>query len=235
MMRFVKKNSQLFIAGLLAIGIVALLYFGIRPMYQRMVNAREAIERFAAEREYQALQITRLPELQREYEKILKDEGRLDIFLTEPKIVGFIQRVEGLAAETNVRIEIAANETPLQEAKKKKSEDGEQDEKKEKTFADTLFHPEYVRLSLRVSGDYADIVNFLVRFEALPQTLDVIGLSVKPQISEEKDATPSSSDPNPFLLVPGQGTTSAEEQSAPAALTGPLRMDLDTVLYVDKP
>ena len=54
-------------------------WWGVVPMYQKIINLRDDIQKEVARKENQERQIKRLPEIKSQYDKVLSDEGYFDI------------------------------------------------------------------------------------------------------------------------------------------------------------
>ena len=50
-------------------------WWGVVPMYQKIINLRDDIQKEVARKENQERQIKRLPEIKSQYDKVLRDEG----------------------------------------------------------------------------------------------------------------------------------------------------------------
>jgi len=189
-----KKYRLTFIAFLILGIMILTAVFGIAPMYKKVLVLRDDIQKEMAKKENQEKQIKRLPELKTQYENVIKEEGHLDILLTEERVVPFIQTIEGLAIVTGTEIKIQSNDAKIEEPVKKKivsdnkgdSEDVSQSEtKKEKTLGNSLPYDNYLRLTLTVKGDYSELVDFLAKLETLPVALDVLGMDIHQPLRED--------------------------------------------------
>jgi hypothetical protein len=253
MKNFLKQYRLLITAFVIFVAMALTAWLAVRPLYAQVLMLRDEIQKELVRQENQQKQIKRLPELKSQYERIVSEEGVLDILLTEDKVVGFIRILEGLAGETGVEVKIQSNELKVEEVVQRKSsraqntDDDEEktDEKKEKTLADYLPYGEYLRLTLTVSGDYSAIIAFLSRLETLPVALDVIGIEVKQPLRDDNSREGDVRSINPFTAETS-GTPSAEGntdgtttgESVPKELIQPLSPKLeaviDLVVYVDK-
>ena len=251
MQRFLKKYIKLIITLVLFLSMGLIAWFGIVPFYAHIGELRDEIQMFYASRENRNRQIGRLPELHKSYDMIAVDEGRLDILLTETRVIDFVRTLEALAEKTGTEISIKSEEASPVTAPKKAAvktaapgEDAAKAEKKEvKGIAETLPYPDYLRLKITLRGEYQNIIAFLSGMETLPTALDVIGVEMRTRTDDEIErASEGSGKPNPFLLVPGNVAatevaepTGTEEQLAPRVSRGGLEATFDTIVYVDKP
>lgn len=176
---------------LTAMGLM--VWFGIVPFHEMIVEKADGIQEYYATRENREEQMKKLPELESQFVTIEKDEDTLDILLSEEGIVDFIKTLEGLAAETHVTVAIrAANSNVIDEKKnlktpvKKGATTDTSDSTKTATIIDTVPIDRFVHISVTVQGEYKDIVAFLHKMETLPFGLDVLSLSMKVRNPEEK-------------------------------------------------
>ena len=134
-------------------------WWGVVPMYQKIINLRDDIQKEVARKENQERQIKRLPEIKSQYDKVLSDEGYFDILLTENRMVALIQTIEALATQTGTEIAIQSNAAKFEDSVKKKSTDksseksddaaGDETTKEtaKKTLVNSLPYPDYSRPS----------------------------------------------------------------------------------------
>ncbi len=226
---------------LTAMGLM--VWFGIVPFHEMIVEKADGIQEYYATRENREEQMKKLPELESQFVTIEKDEDTLDILLSEEGIVDFIKTLEGLAAETHVTVAIrAANSNVIDEKKnlktpvKKGATTDTSDSTKTATIIDTVPIDRFVHISVTVQGEYKDIVAFLHKMETLPFGLDVLSLSMKVRNPEEKVERPDNPGRNPFLILSGNDTGAQEqtEAQAPAAPQGSVEASFDTIVYLNK-
>lgn len=248
MTSFLKKHRSLFLAASLFISMGLGGWYGILPMYERIQGLRDDIQKQYATRENRNRQIAQLPELRVRYDRIVADEGRLDILLTEPRVVDFVRTIEELARATGVEIKIEANDAPLSASKKKAAVKKEgpaeeaaaekQESQEAKALTDALPYKDYLRLRIILIGEYPAIAAFLGKLETLPIALDVISLDISEQEEELGSAKAAPARPSPFVLVEGsEPAAPAEGEALPSEqpkLPGNLEAVLDTLVYVDK-
>lgn len=243
---------------LIALGILALMvgtfWFAIRPMFEKIDTLRIAIQQEITRKQHQEKQIKKLPELKNQYEAVLGEERYFDILLTEDRVVGFIRTLEALARDTKTEIKIESNEMPLvstppKKAKATQTDEGDEEKvpekKEEKLLADILPFNEHLRLTLRVKGDYASVVAFLMKLETLPVALDVLAVSMQQPLPDEATRSGDVQSASPFAPVPS--TTEGDDSATPteegateekSELIKPVSPQLegvfDIVVYVDK-
>jgi hypothetical protein len=226
-------------------------WWGVVPMYQKIINLRDDIQKEVARKENQERQIKRLPEIKSQYDKVLSDEGYFDILLTENRMVALIQTIEALATQTGTEIAIQSNAAKFEDSVKKKSTDksseksddaaGDETTKEtaKKTLINSLPYPDYLRLTLTVKGDYTEIVAFLHELETLPVALDVLGVEVHQPIRSDSIGQGDVRSVSPFVAE-GSTASSAEKKEGEVSpeivtpISPQLEAVFDTVIYIAK-
>lgn len=233
------------VALVVVIGLVG--WFGIRLLLSTIQGKMDDIQKLSVTREHREKQLERLPDLEAQHTLIDEHADRLSIILTKDRIVEFIQRIERLAEEEDITVEIESRDNAFLESKvtpaeKKdvpakpaataadKAEEAADSVKKAASSKETGIITElplkkYLKLTITVTGEYGNVVRFLHRLETLPYALDVIGLNMK-QRSEEGDLVVQGSGAlNPFSDV-----TSAPAQAA--VKVDVLEAVFETVVYM---
>ena len=108
---FMQQNKRIFSVVVMlslfsAIGLI--IWFGILPFQHYLTDKADSIQEYYATRENRDRQINKLPELEEQFASIMKDEGSLDILLSENEIVDFVKILERLALATDTHISIEA-------------------------------------------------------------------------------------------------------------------------------
>ncbi|MGB4943118.1 MAG: hypothetical protein WBO92_03320, partial [Candidatus Moraniibacteriota bacterium] len=97
------------------IGLVG--WFGIRLLLSTIQTKMDDIQKHAVTREHREKQLERLPELEAQHALIAEHVGSLGIILTKDRLVEFIERLEHLAGEEGVAIEIESRDNAFLESK----------------------------------------------------------------------------------------------------------------------
>lgn len=240
------KYASLFLTLALFSGMGLMAWFGIGPFQKLIREKADEIQKFHTTEENEERQLGKLPELEKQHELISADRGKLEVFLAEENIVGFIETLEGLAKETGTTIAIETKDgLAIQEkkpakapAKKADAADAAPDQsakKTEQTILESLPYDRYLRLNIVLTGEYHNISAFLHKLEHLPLLLDVIGISFRLRdTSEEKEAA-EAAPKNPFMMnaAPVIAVDEAPLPSAaPSLPLGKLEAMFDTVVYL---
>lgn len=249
-----KSYSSLIVGILLVVGMVLMAWFGIVPFYTHIKEKADSIQEYYASRENRLRQINKLPELENQYNNILTHEQSLRILLSEEKIVDFIKVLEDQAQQSQVQIAIVAKDGNGIEEKKviktpvAQTTDENTDtktttssltspkKKKEATLMDSLPYDRFLHISIKVTGDYTNIMLFLHRLETLPYALDVVSVDVRTRsVDEMFNRTNTSAAGNPFSIL-GSGSSETVSTTGEGVDTpsGALQAVFDTVVYISK-
>lgn len=240
-----KKYASFIILFSLIISIGAVLWLVIIPIKQTIFEKAQGIQQFFAEEENQTKQVNRLPELKDQYTAITENESSLDILLTEGQIVDFIKTLEDLALETKVQMIIESKEngqiTELKKAPTKivvpsaKNQDPTEDtvntKAKVTNIVDDAPFDRYLRLNIKIEGQYKNIVAFLRKMETLPVGLDVVGMELK-RVDSTAEKNSSMTGRGSFSFV-GSGIIAADVPSQ-ITVQDLLNATFDVLVYVDK-
>ena len=242
---FLKKYSSLIILFTLVVCIGGIIWLVIIPVKQTLLERAQGIQEFYAEEENQVKQVNRLPELKDQYTLVKENESVLNILLNENQIVDFIKTLERLAGETNIQMTITSKDNgQIFEQKKVPVKTVSTGTKNDESAADTVntklktgasiedsaLFSRYLRLNIKASGQYKDIVSFLRKIETLPVALDVIGMEMKKvDIATQKKILESNV---PFSFSSGDSNIpqSAPQEVVPGLLEGAF----DVLVYVNK-
>lgn len=235
------------VAFLAVIGLIG--WFGIRPFLLTIQEKMDDIQKLSVTREHREKQLERLPELEAQHTLIAEHEDRLGIILTKERLVEFIQKIEQLAQDEDVVVEIESRDNAFLESKVTPTEKKDAPTKagatptekaeaaaepakrtpasKETGIVTELPLKKYLKLTITVTGEYGNIVRFLYRLETLPYALDVIGLNIKQRAEEADRIATESAAFNPFA---------GEAVALPPATTtiNTLEAVFETVVYLQE-
>jgi hypothetical protein len=248
---FFKTYSSWIILSVLLLAMGGIVWFGIKPLHQSLLDKARGIEEFYAGEENQQRQVSRLPELKDQYTNITDNEPLFNVLITEDQIVDFIKTLEGLANEMSVQMTITSRENgQIIESKKVpaktdivKSGDASAPAdaapakaKASTNIIDDVPYPRYLHLNIRVEGNYSSIVAFLRKIETLPIGLDVVGVEVKKvdAAAQKENAPTAGTFNNPFALVGDGGISSGLQPVSIGAIKNVLEGNFEIVVYINK-
>ncbi|MEP7162951.1 MAG: hypothetical protein ABI747_04310, partial [Candidatus Moraniibacteriota bacterium] len=192
------KIKPLVIQLSLFVLIGGIAWFGIGYLNEGIQEKKDRVQELGVLSENRYKQMNKLPDLRVQHEFILENEKALDIILTKERLVEFIRVLERLASEGNVEIVMVSRDNALLESKttvvapslKKETPKPVSDEdpvskkpvEKETGILSELPLPDYLRLTLTVTGAYPAVIEYLHRVETLPYALDVVGVTLTEHI-----------------------------------------------------
>ncbi len=220
-----------------------LFWFGARLIWKSNLGLMNRLQELAADQEILRSQADRLSELRLQDEIIHASRDRLTVVVAKEDIVNLIERIEQLAAETNVTVVIESTNgvsqqlQMLKKAKPKATESKEAGEDSEpsapsaqktdtpETIVEKLPTDQYVEVTLKVTGEYAPLRLFLEKLEVMPYYVGVIDMHLA-EIDPEKLKAAQAD----LLPPPGAAGTQAPVLTPPPA-TDRFELRLRTLLY----
>lgn len=232
---------------LLAIG--GIVWYGMLPLQQSLKDKMRGIQEFYAGRENRERQVSRLPELEGQYDAIVENEKTLDILITEDGVVEFVKTVEKVASEMNVKMSITSKDDgkivepkkPVAKTAQPKDANPESSPaqnnapQKAVNILDAVPFDRYLSLSVNVEGQYDDIVAFLGKLETLPFGLDVVKVEMKKKDAENdsRSVPERSAAANPFSIL-GDNKDIVQMEQPPVVEKDTLEAMFDILVYVKK-
>lgn len=230
-----KKYRPLIILFVLLSLIGGTIWYGMLPLQASLQGKMRGIQEYYAGRENRDRQVSKLPELEAQYNAIIENERSLDILMKENEVVDFVKTVEALAREMNVSMSITSKDDGKIVVPKKPIAKGN-GEKNTDILAD-LPYDKYLSLSLKVEGQYGDIVAFLRKLETLPFGLDVVRVEMTKKAEEKNsDSRATGSAINPFVMLGSSEALSSIQvvQTGSTQEKDILEAVFDVLVYVKK-
>jgi hypothetical protein len=183
------------IAYLLIIGVVSFLV--IRPVLRSIKENNDNIQKSVLDQEDKEKRIAEIPELEKEYEDVEKQSGRISYFFTEDKAVELIEDIEAMAEATGNTVGIEVLDKKENKAIRGSNDKGVKEEKAD-IMAD-LPMSDFVHLKINLGGSFEGLVNFIEKLEAMKYYSDVVSLKSANEIktkvvenaSTDKNAAPA--------------------------------------------
>ena len=95
---------------MLLIAIGSIVWYGVRPLQHSLEEKRKSVQEFYVGKDNREQQISKLPELEAQYQMIVDNEQTIDILMAENETVDFVKEVERLAEETGVEMNIVSKD-----------------------------------------------------------------------------------------------------------------------------
>ena len=169
MILVIKKQREIFAVLIYVLGIFALVYFGMRPIYQSIESKKNANQEEISIQDLKTKKLTELPKMQQQFEFVSEKKSAIDVLLAQDDAVLLIEKLEKLAESTGNKISIT-----IPELQKKKTTT----KKEEKTILDTLPNDNFLLMDLMVSGNYQTVVSFMEKLESMEYLNDVVGVQL---------------------------------------------------------
>lgn len=196
-----------------AVLVVVFMYYAVRPLVKSIrLRAYQSQAKFI-DREIEKAQIDRLPEIKKEWSEYESRQSVMNVILSQPDQVKFIEGVEMIAQTSGNKITL-------------KIEDGSKNisfAAKSKEIMNEVAYPDYFPIEISLEGNYDGLVNFMHLLENNQFYVDVIAISSKKNITDDK-----LDNRNPFdSVVPADVT---EEASADDSI----KTNITAIVYTQK-
>ncbi len=200
-----------------ALIISSVFYFAVKPLF-REINLKSAkIQEMVTSQESKKERLGELPVLREQFEMAENEEGKMIELLGEDRAVELIEKVEKIAEETGNKIAIEIPDEKDKTGRAKTEASREESELRAK-----LPNENYLEMTIKLEGDYNQLLNFLEKMEEAEFYSDAISLDVS-----IKQAKPGDSD---------SGAAFSKSKSGQPAPAGKLALDsaVGIVFYVKK-
>lgn len=226
MKKFLKRNREYLALGVYAIFIAGLIYFVIKPLIVQIYAGNNKIQEDSALENSKEKRLAELPNLEKQFNMVTQNEEKIKDILSKDQAVDLLQEIEKLAADTknNVSIKISdntADNTTNKSASQKKNKN---------TILENLPSSSYVKLDIKLTGDYNSILVFLRKIESIEYYGDVanIALSAEEVTREAANNFENAAQTvTPFSGSSGNGTENNSPQQKLAVIA-----NLTAVFYI---
>jgi hypothetical protein len=200
--------------------IAAIYSFLARPLIRKIEAKNSKIQEIISDQEMKKEKIMQIPALKNQFEMVVKDEERIDIFLSRDNLVGLIEKIEKVSEETGNKIKIELSEEQLDKKNTKSKKDAE----KGKTSSINLPSDNYIKMKMTLSGDYAGLLNFINKIENADYYSDIISFKITDNLKNS-----GNSSGNPF-----SSSTPREEGAVIIPAESNILSIIEAVFYLKK-
>lgn len=227
MKNFFKKYREIFGVALYVCLIGLIIYFVAKPLYEQIKIRRDQIQEEVANQEGRKKKLIEIPKIKEQYEKVKGQEENLAVLLDKNDAVSLIERLEKLAQNTQNEIRIAVKETDANSREaliaRKNEAKAKADGDKTVSIIDGLVSKDYLQVTITLSGQYNNIVDFMQKLENMQNYSDIISFDIK-----RDSGNSGSANVNPFA---NQGGVNQEQ---PPTIENKVVATLETVFYLKK-
>lgn len=193
MLAILKKQREFFFIFTYILGIFALVYFVMNPMYGSIESKKNSIQEEIAIQDLKTRKLSELPKMRQQFEFVNEKKDFINVLLRQDDAVLLIEKLEKLAESTGNKISIAIPEV---QKKKPAATTGANAKKEEPSIADTLPSSDYLLMDIVVSGNYQSVVFFMEKLESMEYLNDVVGLQF--DLHKQKDGQELAVETNVF-------------------------------------
>lgn len=226
-------------AFLIVAGVFLIIYFGVIPLYSKITEKVDAIQRKVADREMNGELVLRLPALHQEAERVSMDMQKLNSPINKDEIISLVESIEALARDTGNEITIETQSEGVTVAVRpdpKKTKADQKSKEKEKEVAglrDQLPSDKFLEIDIKLTGSYRNVVYFLHRLETMPRLTDVLAIQAEP-FSEKSGQTQSTPVNRDVFAAPSEEALNvADKEGSSAQEEGRISATLHTLVYIN--
>ncbi|MFA7319556.1 MAG: hypothetical protein WC022_03115 [Parcubacteria group bacterium] len=163
------KYKFIITVAVYAVLVVVFMYYAVRPLVSGIRLRAYQAQSKSIDREIEKAQIERLPEIKKEWSDYESRQSVMNVILSQPDQVNFIESIETMAQTSGNKITL-------------KIEDGSKNisfAAKSKEIMSKVAYPDYFPIEINLEGDYDGLVNFMHMLENNQFYVDVIAVSSK--------------------------------------------------------
>lgn len=225
MRNFWKKYKEYIIIFLYLVFIWVLFDFVVKPLIQDIIDNADNIQKITLNHEIRKKRLEELPKLKEQFDFIQKEEGNIQVLISREQAVSLIEKLEKLSTDTQNEILMQIEEEP--EKSKKNVEN-----KKEKTLIENLPSDKYLRIKIRVSGKFGNLVTFIQKLENLEYFSDVLSVQISNNESGSFDQSSQMSQAHSVAANPFINSNSSGQEESNEKQEAKINSTLDVVFYL---
>jgi len=197
--------------------VVVFMYYAVRPLVKDIRSRAYQSQSKAIDREMEKAQIDKLPEIKKEWADYESRQSVMNVILSQPDQVIFIESIETMAQASGnkITLKIEDNSKNISFAAKSKEIMGK------------IAYPNYFPIEISLEGDYAGLVNFIHMLENNQFYVDVIAISSKKNMAGNENNSR-----NPFDSVISSGVT--DSNSADKKVNETIKTNITAIVYTQK-
>lgn len=223
-----KNRTPLTVIGFAVMLFLAFQY-GVTALNQSVYDKMISIQKLYADSEIRKNSIAKIPSLRMQTEEIGKKSDLLNITISRHDIVHVIETIENLAEETHNTITIESNDANNPSKKKAVATKAPKDGDKNDVYilAEHLPSDSSVAISIKVVGDYNNILHFLQKLESMPYASDILSVVIEKKLIEDKDRSLAQKQ-GIFELTPSTTSPASSDTQATTGNTQTTPQDVQT-------
>lgn len=218
---FLKKYKIIIAVAVFILAIGAVFYFAVKPLLGAISSKSTKIQEMIASQESKKKRLEELPGLREQFEMVENEEGKMIELFGEDRAVELIEKVERIADATGnkIAIEVPGEKDKTGRVKTEAS-------KEESELRAKLPGKDYLEMTIKLEGNYDQLLNFLGKLEEAGLYSDVISLDVA-----VKQETPGKSSDS-GAVSPVSGGEAGQEQASVGEPV--LNSAIGTIFYIKK-
>lgn len=193
--------------------LIIFVYFAVRPLVNNIRLRAYQSQAKSIDREIEQAQIDKLPEVTKEWSDYESRRNLLNVILSQPDQVNFIESIESIAQTSGNKIELKIEDRKDSVAYSSKSKD----------ILKNLSYPDYFPIQINLEGDYNGLVKFVHLLENSRFYVNVISISSMKNVPDNQDNR------NPF-----SSSTSKSASDAQTSEDDSIKTEITAIVYTQK-
>lgn len=212
------KYKFLITTAIYAILVLAFVYYVVRPLVNDVRLRAYQAQAKAIDREIEKAQIDKLPEINKEWTDYESRKSVMNVILSQPDQVSFIESVESIAQTSGNKIELKIEDSTKNPSFGVKSKD----------ILSKVTYPDYFPIEINLEGNYTGLVNFIHMLENGQFYVNVVAVSSVKNTADKNN----NGNQNPFDSAPSQFSVNANDASK--NVDDSIKTDISAIVYTQK-
>jgi Tfp pilus assembly protein PilO len=204
----------------------AIFYWLINPFFGKITASNDKMQQTIIDQENKRKRLAEVPHLKDQFEMSKEEGGKMLPLPDAGNAVDLIKRMEKIAEETgnSIIIEVKSDTSATGPKKSVKPEDIKE------TIKSNLPSADYFEMSLKLTGKYSDLINFIKKLEALEYYADIISVN-----AVARAETPQGEKSSDLIFAPNSnGAEAKPEVVVPENKETVIDSSIGVVFYIKK-
>lgn len=223
-MKNIWKKYKIYLSILIYLFFIGLVYFLlVRPLLAEIKDKNNKIQEKISDQEIKAEKLAEIPSLRSQFDMINNEEDKINVSFNRESAVMLIEKLEKVSEETGneIKIELVEEKADIKNpgnSKKTESKEGD-------NLVSSLPSDNYIKMRIKLSGEYENLLDFIRRLENMEYYSDVISIKATKEQEKISNQAPISSPFEGEDLI-NEEKTSIEEKNRISSI-------LEVVFYLE--
>jgi hypothetical protein len=193
--------------------LIIFIYYIVRPLVGNIRLRAYQSQAKSIDREIEQAQIDKLPEVKKEWSDYESRRNLLNVILSQPDQVSFIESIESIAQASGNKIDLKIEDRKDNISYGSNSKD----------ILKNLAYPDYFPIQISLEGDYSGLVKFVHLLENSRFYVNVIA------ISSVKNSPDSQGNKNPFGSITPNNASDVQNSEDDS-----IKTEITAIVYTQK-